>query len=324
MKNETLSVHIVTFNSAEDISACIDAIVDQSYAVDEVIIVDNASIDASVEIIRRLMDKYPDQKIRLIENAHNIGFAEAHNQAIRATNTTYVCVLNPDVVLHSDYLRFLVSRMNSDSNIGSATGKLYRNNKILDSTGIVINKTRRAFDRGAGEVDQGQWDSKSNVFGVSGAAALYRRAMIDDISIDGDFFDRHFFAYKEDVDVAWRAQLFGWGAYYEPLALAAHKRGWGEKKDRREVPLKIRQHSFLNRYYMMVKNDRLRDIIVHFPYIIGFEFASFVFILLREREMLSAYTLFRKHLPEMMGKRKWIWQRRAQENNRAHQVKRFF
>ena len=79
-----------------------------------------------------------------------------------------------------------------------------------------MHRSQRHFDRGAGEVDRGQYDTPGVVFGVSGAAGCYRRAMLDDVAIAGEVFDEDFFAYREDADLAWRAQLLGWDALYVP------------------------------------------------------------------------------------------------------------
>jgi GT2 family glycosyltransferase len=308
--DSTVSVHIVTYNSAEDIADCLKAIFKQTFPVQEIVIIDNASTDRTIEIVESFMN-HPIP-IKLVINENNIGFAAAHNQAINITQTSYVLVLNPDVFLHPDYLFHLVSAMESERGIGSATGKLYRksseidNMRILDSTGLVITKSRRAFDRGAGEIDRGQWDMSKDIFGVSGAAALYSRRMIEDVSINGEFFDTDFFAYKEDVDLAWRAQLYGWKSLFVPLAIAEHKRGWSEKKDRNQVPLNIRMHSFINRYFMMVKNDRLLYVLLHIFFIVTFECASFAYILIKERELMKSYIMVIKLLPKMWAKRKKI------------------
>ena len=91
------------------------------------------------------------------------------------------------------------------------------------------------------------------VFGASAAAALYRRAMIDDVAVDGDFFDPDFFAYREDADVAWRAQLLGWRCIYTPAAVAYHVRTV-TPANRRSLPPVINMHSVKNRFLMRIKN----------------------------------------------------------------------
>ena len=232
MNNKTASVHIVTYNSADDIIDCLKAVMTQNYPIAKIVVVDNASTDGCAEKVRDFCSQTFDSRsldfthIELIQNHENTGFAPAHNQAIVATDTDYVLVLNPDLTLAPDYISRLIARMEADPRIGSATGKLLlkADHGLVDSTGLRMNRARRAFDRGAGE-PANQWTQSGTVFGVSGAAAMYSRRMINDISVEGDFFDADFFAYKEDVDVAWRAQLLGWQGYYDAEAIGYHERG---------------------------------------------------------------------------------------------------
>ena len=145
--------------------------------------------------------------------------------------------------------------------VGTLCGKLRRllpdlsraDPPTLDSTGIVFRRDFRHLDRGSGEVDRGQWDREEEVFGATAAAALYRRAMIEDVSVDGEFFDEAFFAYREDADVAWRAQLLGWGCLYVPGAVGYHVRSVLPER-RREVPAVLNRHSVKNRFLMRIKN----------------------------------------------------------------------
>jgi len=191
---------------------------------------------------------------------------------------------------------------------GSREGKNSqgKENRVLDSTGLIMKKNRRAFDRGAGEMDRGQYDCKTEIFGVSGAAAMYRRQMIDDLTINGEFFDETFFAYKEDVDAAWRAQLFGWKAIFVSEAIATHKRGWQGEKKRSEISLKIRKHSYINRYYTILKNDSFLYMLLHLPVILFYEILSLGYAILKEKELLSAWKDFSNNFSAMKNKRKWI------------------
>ncbi len=111
----------------------------------------------------------------------------------------------------------------------------------------------RHFDRGWHQLDDGAYDRAEYVFGACAAAALYRRQMIDDVSIDGDFFDPDFFAYREDADVAWRAQLLGWRCIYAPAAVGWHVRSVVPGK-RRSITPSINMHSVKNRFLMRIKN----------------------------------------------------------------------
>ena len=123
----------------------------------------------------------------------------------------------------------------------------------MDSTGIYFTPMLRHLDRGSQEVDNGHYLNFEYVFGATAAAALYRRAMIDDISIHGEFFDPDFFVYREDADVAWRAQLMGWRCLYTPLARGYHVRNV-LPGNRRALPPEINMHSVKNRFLMRIKN----------------------------------------------------------------------
>ena len=309
-----VSVQIVTYNSGKDIKTCLDSVFSQSYPIQEVTIIDNQSSDKTLQIVEVF------NNIKLIKNDYNNGFAGGHNQGIRISKSDYILVLNPDVRLSKDYMKNIISVMEYDTEIGMATGKLYRDidMKILDSAGIIIKKNRRAFDRGSGEIDRGQYDYSKEIFGVSGAAAVYRREMIKDISYQGQFFDESFFAYKEDIDVSWRALLLGWKSQYIPDSIAEHGRGWQEEKKRSQVPLYIRQKSYINRYYCILKNDQLSYFALHLPFIIAYEIASFSYAFLRERKLLLVWKSFIREYKHMFEKRKMIQLNRKKTNKQIY------
>lgn len=298
----TVSVHIVTFNSGNDIKACLEAVLRQTNPIERIIVVDNASEDGT----RAILSAYAD-RVHIVHNEHNGGFAGGHNQAIALSGTDYCLILNPDVTLNDDYIERLLDRICQSEKIGSATGLLLRRDRseVVDSTGLEINKNRRAFDRGANE-PASAWDKSGEVFGISGAAALYSRRMIDDISIDGEFFDEDFFAYKEDVDVAWRARLAGWNAYYEAKAIALHSRGWKSSGRRCKQSLKVRRLSYINRYKMLVKNDRVYGLIKHLLPFIGYELLSLAYFIVREPAVLGAWPTMLKQWARLRYKRRQI------------------
>lgn len=301
----TVSVHIVTFNSKYYINDCLGAVFNQSYVIEQVIIIDNASSDQTLSKL-----ELGSARCIVIANSGNTGFAAAHNQAIRMTETDYCLILNPDVVLDPDYVKRTIEALENNPQAGSATGKLLfkADPTRIDSTGLTINKARRAFDRGAHQAND-QYMHAEEVFGVSGAAAMYKREMINDISLNGEFFDEDFFAYKEDVDVAWRAQLLGWKSVYEPTAIAFHERGWKEGS-RSSKPLFVRRLSYINRYKMMVKNDDIKAIMKHLFPLLAYECLSFAYALLREPKLLGAWLDFFRKLPELRAKRKLIQNKR--------------
>jgi GT2 family glycosyltransferase len=251
-----VAVTIVSFESGRTLRACLDALARQSAPPAEVVVVDNASEDGSAAVAR----SHPVVS-RVEVNASNVGFAAGQNQAIRGTRSPWVLVLNPDVVLTPDFLAELGRRAGAWPRLGALCGKLRRlgadlaalDPPVIDSAGMVFTREFRHLDRGSNEVDLGQWEREETVFGASGAAALYRRAMIDDAAIEGELFDEEFFAYREDADLAWRAQLFGWDCLYVPSAVGYHVRRVLPER-RRELPAMLNRHSVKNRFLMRIKN----------------------------------------------------------------------
>ncbi|AJY74594.1 glycosyltransferase family 2 protein [Paenibacillus beijingensis] len=311
----TVSVHIVTYNSAGDIVDCLEAVMRQSYPIECIVVLDNASADDTLQELERFRDR---DKVKIIASAENTGFAGGQNRALAAAESDYALVLNPDVRLHPDYVRVLVEFLERHPETGSACGMLIRSDAkakrcpaalpehaLLDSAGLVMDAGRQVRDAGAGEPAAG-WMTGGEVFGVSGAAAVYRRAMIGHISVGGQFFDEQFFAYKEDVDAAWRAQLLGWKAYYVPDALASHARGWKEG-GRRSIPLFVRRHSYQNRWFTLLKNERWgRHLWKTLPIIAVTETLKLGYILVKEPALLGCWLTIACLAPDMLRKRREI------------------
>jgi GT2 family glycosyltransferase len=163
--------------------------------------------------------------------------------------------------LTPNFLLSLVVAGELDDRAGTVCGKLLSMSSsfvraeppIVDSTGIFLTPELRHLDRGSLLPDDGKYDRFEYVFGATGAAALYRRAMVTDISVGGEFFDSDFFAYREDADVSWRAQLLGWKCLYCPVAVAYHVRSV-LPSNRKSLPAFINMHSVKNRWLLRIKN----------------------------------------------------------------------
>ena len=252
----SVATTIVTYNSDLYIARCLEFLLLQDYPDLHIIVVDNASADTTLSVLQGF-----EPRISVIRNSSNIGFAAAQNQAIAASDSAWILTLNPDVRLTRTFISELVQAGESRSDIGTVCGKLLAmgpdfaipEQPIFDSTGIFFTRNLRHLDRGSRSPDRGQYDTDEFVFGATGAAALYRRSMIDDVSLNGEFFDSEFFAYREDADVAWRAQLLGWRCLYTPRAVAYHVRRV-LPENRRSVPAVLNMHSVKNRFLMRIKN----------------------------------------------------------------------
>lgn len=313
MSEPLVSVGLVTWNSASCLSGCLAALARQEFDGVELIVVDNASVDHPLELVSQ---HYP--AARVIANESNMGFCHAHNQAIRASRGLYYMTLNPDVFLMPDFLRQMVSAMELDNRIGQVSGKLYRvsdmdqvgSSRALDSTGMFFTPNQRHFDRGAGEMDTGQYQALEYVFGVSGAAALYRRSALEDAAIEGEYFDDSFFAYREDADLSWRLQLLGWKAVYTPHAQAYHFRALRSDTSRRDVDAVVNMHSVKNRFLMRIKNQTWRNGLRFLLPASWRDLMVIGYVVLSERTSLRAFRLLFKLYPEMLRKRREIMSKR--------------
>lgn len=299
-----LSVVIVNWNSGEHLAGCLQSIRDQTLPADEVLVVDNASVDGSVASGKSAVERAPGvAPIRWTLNPENVGFSRAANQGIAQTSGAWLLLLNPDVVLAADYVERMLTAVRDRPAIGLATGKILRfDHRTIDTTGQFLRASRRVYDRGYGEEDRGQYDRPGEVFSVCGAVALYRRAMLDAVAVDGEVFDEDFFAFYEDADLGWRAQRRGWTGWYEPEAVAYHARGatnpegeglWGRWQMPRR-PLKIQFHILVNRYLMIVKNERLAELLRHSPALLWAELQDWGYLVF-VRPRLFGY------LPEALG-----------------------
>ena len=309
---EMVSVTLVTYNSGRFIKRCLESVLEQKYPELEIVVVDNASTDGTVDILEQFEDR-----VRLAYNDENIGFASAQNQAIGLSRGEWVLTLNPDVLLMPGFIQGMVDAGQLHPRIGSVCGKLLAilsnfelpEKPLIDSTGMFFTPMLRHLDRGSQEPDGGHFNNFEYVFGATAAAALYRREMIDDIAIDGEFFDSDFFVYREDADVAWRAQLLGWRCLYTP-----HPKGYHVRNVlpgiRRALPPEINMHSVKNRFLMRIKNMTgdlyrrnwfsitLRDLVV-----LGA-------CLVVEQTSLKAFVKVMQSWKGVWAKREWIMERR--------------
>jgi GT2 family glycosyltransferase len=310
--SELVSITIVTYNSARFIVRCVDSVLAQSHLNIELIIIDNASTDDTRQALRPYTDK-----CRIVFNDENVGFAAAQNQAIRMARGEWILTLNPDMLLTNTFVEALLQAGRIDTEVGTVCGKLLTMSAefalpahpVVDSTGIFFTPMLRHLDRGSQEQDNGHYLNYEYVFGATAAAALYRRSMIDDICVDGEFFDPDFFVYREDADVAWRAQLMGWRCLYAPHARAYHVRTV-LPGNRRALPPVINMHSVKNRFLMRIKNmtgDLYRR---NWLSITARDIAVIGCCLVREHSSLKAFWYLARNWRRFVTKRRDIMRRR--------------
>jgi len=302
-----VTIVLVTWNSAPYLRRCLEGIRHQTYASRELIVVDNASMDASVDLVAA-------DATHVLRNDTNRGFSAAVNQAIAIARGEFILLLNPDCHLEPDYIARLVDALREAPEFGSATGLLLRAHgwdieplDAIDSMGIRMTRSGRHFD--IGHIGRIGPKGPIEVFGVSGAAALHRASFLRDVAIGGEIFDEDFFAYREDADLAWRGRLMGWRALCEPRAIAHHVRRVTPEV-RRRLSVEINMHSVKNRFLLRLKNEGAYLAIRNAPFELARDLVVIIAALTIERSSLPALTWLWRNRHRVLAKRREIQRRR--------------
>ncbi len=338
-----VSVQIVTWNSMNYIMECLESLMKQSFRDFSILVIDNGSDDGTVKFIRSY---YPT--VSILENSKNLGYSRANNQGIHLAKGEYILVLNPDVILTEDFIQEMVDFADKHREAGSFGGKVLKfyteivgqdnessirefvKSDFFDSTGLEILKTRKVVDRGQNQKDKGQYEKLEEVFGISGNCVMYRASALVDVMIKNEFFDQDFFAYKEDIDLAWRLRLYGWNSWYNPQAVCYHHRTLGSFenknltksiKQRRHISKVLRSLSFRNHHLMIFKNDQMANIVFHLPWVLGREIKILFYALIFEPFQYSSTFKFFKLLPNILVKRRIIM---AHKKISAKEIKKWF
>ncbi len=275
-ENKLVTAGLVTQNSEKYIIPALESLTNQDYENLEIVIFDNHSTDSTVEIIR---ENFPE--IKVIESAKNVGFARGHNTILNETEGDLYACLNIDMIFNQNFISELVKAINEKPVYGAAGGKIkfwdfasfakgstsQGKTNFIDTVGLKILKSHRFEDIGQGEMDYGQFDKSREIFGVSGAAVLYRRKSLEDVAFineneEKEYFDESMFMYKEDIDLAYRLQWAGWKTNYNPKAIAYHDRTISARgktaleiiKNRINKPKEVNRRSYLNHRLLLQKN----------------------------------------------------------------------
>jgi GT2 family glycosyltransferase len=223
MQNKSISIIIPNFNGIEHLKICLPSIALQTNRQYHTIVVDNGSTDGSTAFIK---SNFPDTQIISLDK--NTGFAHAVNEGIKFSigqfNDPYILLLNNDIELTNDFLELAVRCFEESPEADILAVKMmnfYERNKIDDTGNFLTRKGGTPYPRGNGQIDEGQFDSREYIFSACAGAAFYKSVIFKDAGL----FDEDFFAYIEDIDLGFRAQLLGFKCLYEPKAVCYHKRG---------------------------------------------------------------------------------------------------
>lgn len=305
MSNPPTSVVIVNYNGKKYLDTCLSSLEQQTHSHFEVIFVDNASTDGSVEYVK---EHFPP--VHVIENSENYGFAKGNNIGIEAAKGKYVATLNNDTRADPAWIEELTKAMETDDTLGMCASKMLFMDRpdTINSTGINVSRSGACWDRGLEETDA-RYTKSDEVFGPCAGAALYRREMLDEVGL----FDEDFFGYMEDVDLAFRGRLAGWGCIYVPTAKVYHVRGGtgGFESD-----LTI-YYGNRNVIWNVVKNFPTGLLLTSLPWIIGRNLAVISYYAFKGhgRAALKSKVDAVFGIPRMLKKRKGI--------KRTADIKRF-
>jgi GT2 family glycosyltransferase len=295
-----VAVVVPNWNGARFLEQCLNSLMIQT-APARIVVVDGGSCDGSRELVSERFDT-----VTLVALAGNAGFAGAVNRGIDVAlslGAEFIALLNNDAVAEADWLEQLLATAVAHPEVGTVTSKLMLDDRVhLDSTGDFYSSWGWAYPRGRDEADRGQYDGPQSreVFCGSGGASLYRAAMLREVGL----FDEDYFAYLEDQDVGFRAQLMGWKARYEPAAVAYHRlMGTSSTIDNFG-----RYHAVRNCIYLYVKNLPHPLCWKYLPkFVVGLSLMAANDI--RRRRFWSiapAYLDALRHLPQMLAKRRAV------------------
>jgi GT2 family glycosyltransferase len=218
MTAPVLSVIVVSFRKGELLETCLRSVQTALQQVDGdtelILVLNGASADESI-----ISDELA-ASVDVVFEPKNIGFAPAVGEGVRRSKSEWIALLNDDATIEPEAFERMIAAGSSAADIGSVAAQMrfFDRPEMLNSAGIEVDRLGIAYDRLLGTMASSGESEPVEVFGASGGAAMYRRAMLDEIG----GFDESFFAYLEDVDVAWRARMRGWRCLYAPDAVVAH------------------------------------------------------------------------------------------------------
>lgn len=319
-----VSITIAAKNEEKNIAKSLGSALKQSHSPIEIFLIDDTSTDRTAEIAEETWRGQTPNFI-VIRNEKNLGFGGSHNEGMRLARGEFILCLNADCELDKDYVKYAVEVFRKNPDIGGIQGKLQNpRTKKIDTAGLLMFKNRRVINRGQGEEDIGQYNKAEEIWGVDGAAPVYRRAALEDVKIWNEYFDEDFFAYKEDIDLSWRIRLAGWKMFYEPRALAWHDRSAGEGtsknlfeiiRERKKISRFAKYHSFANQRLMQIKNETPILFLKHLYKILPKEALAWMYVLLFEKYGWRSVLKFIKFMPRAIQKRKIVMSKKRVSNS---------
>ncbi len=292
---------VLSYNGRKLLEQMLPTLLGQRYSDFDTLVVNDGSVDGTIEWLR---ERWP--QVRAISNTRNLGVAASLNRGVQAARGEYVALLNNDLELDPGWLGALVATLDEYPAAAAATGKLldFYNRELIEAAGDLMRWSGMSDHRGQGERDGAAYEEPSAVFSPCAGAALYRRSAFTDVGL----FDEDFFAYLEDIDWGFRAQLVGFTARYEPTAVAYHMRGATTGRQAGRFTALQRRNNVL----VVLKDYPAPALLRHLPQVLGFQLVTLVAsardrILVAHLRGLGEVALL---LPRMLRKRRAIQRKR--------------
>jgi len=260
MKNKTKQVSIVipNYNGIKFIKNCLQSLEEQTSKEFDIIIVDNASTDGSLELIKQDFGY-----VKLIELDKNYGFCKAVNEGIRSADSDYVILLNNDTEADKGFVEELVKAVSRSNQIFSCSAKMLQlyHKELIDDAGDYYCSLGWAFARGKGKAAT-EYTKDSDIFAACAGAAIYRKSVFEKIG----YFDEEHFAYLEDIDVGYRAKLYGFRNCYAANAVVYHAGSGVSGSAHNEFKVRLASR---NSIYLIYKNMPILQILLNLPFLLA-------------------------------------------------------
>lgn len=274
-----VSVVIVNYNGASFIESCLNSIFSADYPDFEVIFVDNASTDASLALVK---EKFSGSGIKIIENRQSLGPVKGRNIGIKASRGKYVVFLDNDTEVDKNWLKQPVFLLENHRSIGCAQSKLLLSDrKTIDTCGHYLSIFGFPYEIGVGELDSGQYDNVTQIFGARSAAMFVRREALE----KAGYFDGDYFMHSEETDLSWRLWLSGYKIILAPESVVYHRRGGSLNNESRYMMF---YEGAKNCTKTLIKNLGLKRLLFILPLHIAGWIALYLSVLARRGLRLSS------------------------------------
>lgn len=298
-----ISVVILNYNGWGLLEKCVRSVLDSDYKNLEVIVVDNASTDGSLENIREIIQE--NKNVKIIANKKNLGFALGNNVGINASRGKYVVLLNNDTEVSKDWLNGIARIMESDPDVGICEGKILVDNKVT-YPGFSFNPYV-GFAK-MPEKDQGQYDYPHEIFSTKGVCVVLRRALIEKIGL----LDSSLWITAEILDLCWRARLAGYKILYVPKSVIHHKARLGSGSYPMHVKINAAFHVTKNQTMILIKNLSSKNLLFKsLPIVILLRLFELVYLTIKRKKVLllvkiKAHVWVFKNFKHIYRQRLWV------------------